>query len=66
MPVANCSRSLSCDDCLGARDPYCGWCSLDRTYELPICTIFPDLFTYRVGQKTGPLFEVHNFFYIMT
>ncbi|XP_071778207.1 semaphorin-4E [Centroberyx gerrardi] len=25
MPLANCGRSLSCMDCVLARDPYCGW-----------------------------------------
>ncbi|XP_029929740.1 semaphorin-4E-like [Myripristis murdjan] len=25
IPPANCSRSLSCMDCVLARDPYCGW-----------------------------------------
>jgi len=33
LPVANCSHYGSCEDCLGARDPYCGWCSHDRKYE---------------------------------
>ncbi|KAM9845219.1 semaphorin-4E-like isoform 1-T2 [Aulostomus maculatus] len=25
VPVATCARSLSCMDCVLARDPYCGW-----------------------------------------
>lgn len=25
IPLANCERSLSCMDCVLARDPYCGW-----------------------------------------
>jgi len=33
LPVSNCSRSSSCEECLTARDPYCGWCSHDRRYE---------------------------------
>jgi len=37
LPVANCSRYASCEDCLSARDPYCGWCSVHRRYEpLPL------------------------------
>ncbi|KAH9508125.1 Plexin-A4 [Bulinus truncatus] len=28
MKVENCSQYTSCSDCLGARDPHCGWCSL--------------------------------------
>ena len=33
MPVANCSGYGSCEECLAARDPYCGWCSFDRKYD---------------------------------
>ena len=25
IPLATCGRSLSCMDCVLARDPYCGW-----------------------------------------
>lgn len=25
IPLATCERSLSCMDCVLARDPYCGW-----------------------------------------
>ena len=25
IPLATCGRSLSCTDCVLARDPYCGW-----------------------------------------
>lgn len=28
--VQDCSRYRSCSECLGARDPYCGWCSLEN------------------------------------
>ncbi|OWF53205.1 Plexin-A3 [Mizuhopecten yessoensis] len=27
--VKNCSQYKTCDTCLGTRDPYCGWCSLE-------------------------------------
>ncbi|XP_035826878.1 plexin-A2 [Aplysia californica] len=29
MKVANCSVHTTCTDCLAARDPYCGWCSME-------------------------------------
>ncbi|XP_069629825.1 plexin-C1 [Haliaeetus albicilla] len=29
IPVANCGRYVSEQECLSAKDPYCGWCSLN-------------------------------------
>jgi len=26
----NCSQYTTCGGCLGAMDPYCGWCSLEN------------------------------------
>uniref|UniRef100_A0A8C8BRD5 Plexin C1 n=1 Tax=Otus sunia TaxID=257818 RepID=A0A8C8BRD5_9STRI len=34
IPVANCSRYVSEQECLSAKDPYCGWCSLNRRCTL--------------------------------
>ncbi|XP_061470157.1 plexin-A3 isoform X1 [Rhineura floridana] len=28
LPVENCEQYLSCAECLGSRDPHCGWCVL--------------------------------------
>uniref|UniRef100_A0A146MHQ7 Plexin-B n=2 Tax=Lygus hesperus TaxID=30085 RepID=A0A146MHQ7_LYGHE len=30
VPVEHCSSYLNCSSCLEAKDPYCGWCSLER------------------------------------
>nr|NP_524637.2 plexin A, isoform A [Drosophila melanogaster]AAF59394.1 plexin A, isoform A [Drosophila melanogaster] len=30
VKVFDCSDYKTCGDCLGARDPYCGWCSLEN------------------------------------
>ncbi|CAG5119135.1 unnamed protein product, partial [Candidula unifasciata] len=30
VKVQNCAQYLTCSECLGARDPYCGWCSLEN------------------------------------
>ncbi|KAG1679056.1 Plexin-B [Nymphon striatum] len=28
--IENCRAHTSCDTCLGAKNPYCGWCSLEK------------------------------------
>jgi len=32
--VQDCSQYLDCNQCLGAQDPYCGWCSLENKCSL--------------------------------
>lgn len=32
VKVQECHQHRTCMDCLGARDPYCGWCSLENKY----------------------------------
>ncbi|KAK3103520.1 hypothetical protein FSP39_019830 [Pinctada imbricata] len=34
MIVQNCSQYTSCATCRGAKDPYCGWCSLENKCSL--------------------------------
>ncbi|XP_009082132.1 PREDICTED: plexin-C1, partial [Acanthisitta chloris] len=34
IPVANCSKYASEQECLSAKDPYCGWCPLNRRCTL--------------------------------
>ena len=32
--VQDCSIYTSCGECLGSKDPYCGWCSLENKCSL--------------------------------
>lgn len=32
--VQDCAQYADCNQCLGARDPYCGWCSLENKCSL--------------------------------
>lgn len=32
VKVQECNVYKSCWDCLNAKDPYCGWCSLENKY----------------------------------
>ncbi|GAB6029881.1 Plexin-A2 [Chamberlinius hualienensis] len=34
LKVQNCNVYKNCGQCLGARDPYCGWCSLENKCSL--------------------------------
>lgn len=34
IKVQNCHSEKTCGDCLGARNPYCGWCSLENKCSL--------------------------------
>ncbi|KAJ1526203.1 hypothetical protein ONE63_009362 [Megalurothrips usitatus] len=34
VKVQDCGQYKTCGDCLGARDPYCGWCSLENKCSL--------------------------------
>uniref|UniRef100_A0A8C9MX93 Plexin C1 n=1 Tax=Serinus canaria TaxID=9135 RepID=A0A8C9MX93_SERCA len=38
IPVANCGRFASEQECLSAKDPYCGWCSFNQRYLLVVVT----------------------------
>ena len=32
VAVQSCSSYTTCSSCLSAKDPYCGWCSLEKRY----------------------------------
>ena len=34
VKLQNCATHKSCADCLGAKNPYCGWCSLENKCSL--------------------------------
>lgn len=34
VTIQECQAHKTCSDCLGARDPYCGWCSLENKCSL--------------------------------
>ncbi|XP_053111763.1 plexin-C1 isoform X2 [Hemicordylus capensis] len=34
IPVANCSKFISCNGCLSSMDPHCGWCHLNKRCTL--------------------------------
>ena len=34
LRVQDCSKYATCGDCLGSKDPYCGWCSLENKCSL--------------------------------
>uniref|UniRef100_A0A8C6MG83 Semaphorin 4e n=1 Tax=Nothobranchius furzeri TaxID=105023 RepID=A0A8C6MG83_NOTFU len=46
IPLANCERSLSCIDCVLARDPYCGWDAAGAAYPIKVVSL-----SVRVGGK---------------
>ncbi|XP_055922335.1 plexin-A4 isoform X2 [Eupeodes corollae] len=54
VKVYDCSDYLTCGQCLGARDPYCGWCSLENKCS-PRSTCEDDANDplYWVSYKTG-------------
>jgi len=35
LALWQCERFISCEECRAARDPFCGWCSLERRYVQP-------------------------------
>ncbi|XP_055999844.1 plexin-B-like isoform X4 [Ostrea edulis] len=34
IPVQNCQQYTTCNTCLGSKDPYCGWCTLNHRCTL--------------------------------
>ncbi|XP_048738667.2 plexin A3-like isoform X3 [Ostrea edulis] len=46
LAVQNCSQFTTCEECSGAMDPYCGWCSLENR-----CTLAQDCLDYSSHLK---------------
>lgn len=54
LKVHSCSTYTSCSTCLGAKDPYCGWCSLENKCSLrSVCQDDGNDPLYWVSYKTG-------------
>uniref|UniRef100_A0A670KIJ4 Plexin-A2 n=1 Tax=Podarcis muralis TaxID=64176 RepID=A0A670KIJ4_PODMU len=63
LPVENCEQYSSCAECLGSRDPHCGWCVLHnrccRESECPRAAE-PHRFTASLTQCVRLLVEPNN------
>ncbi|KAG1655459.1 Plexin-A4 [Nymphon striatum] len=46
VKLQDCSQYKTCSTCLGAKDPYCGWCSLENK-----CSLLGDCSHVQKGQK---------------
>uniref|UniRef100_A0ACB8ENG8 Uncharacterized protein n=1 Tax=Sphaerodactylus townsendi TaxID=933632 RepID=A0ACB8ENG8_9SAUR len=63
LPVENCEQYLTCPECLGSRDPHCGWCVLHnrccRESECPHAAE-PHHFTSTLSQCVKLIVEPNN------
>nr|XP_020648579.1 plexin-A3 isoform X1 [Pogona vitticeps]XP_020648580.1 plexin-A3 isoform X1 [Pogona vitticeps]XP_020648581.1 plexin-A3 isoform X1 [Pogona vitticeps]XP_020648582.1 plexin-A3 isoform X1 [Pogona vitticeps]XP_020648584.1 plexin-A3 isoform X1 [Pogona vitticeps] len=63
LPVENCEQYTSCAECLGSKDPHCGWCVLHnrccRESECPRAAE-PHRFTATLSQCVQLLVEPNN------
>ncbi|KAL8164328.1 UNVERIFIED_CONTAM: Plexin-A3 [Gekko kuhli] len=63
LPVENCAQYSSCAECLGSRDPHCGWCVLHnrccRESECPRATEL-HRFTATLSQCVRLIVEPNN------
>lgn len=46
VAIEKCDDYSNCRDCLQARNPYCGWCSLEKRYH-----IFTPIFIFLLFQS---------------
>ena len=50
--VQDCGVYKTCGECLGARDPYCGWCSLENKYgPFPFRRVRPTVSNYLLSVQ---------------
>lgn len=61
VKVHNCTIFQTCGDCLGARDPYCGWCSLENKCSLrSMCQDDANDPLFWVSYRTGKCTTIMN------
>lgn len=60
VPVESCEQYLSCDTCLGSRDPHCGWCVLHNTCSRrDKCERADELHRFTTDQRQCVQLSVH-------
>lgn len=61
VKVHDCTVFQTCGDCLGAKDPYCGWCSLENKCSLRSnCQDDSSDPLFWVSYKTGKCTTIMN------
>lgn len=61
VKVHDCTVFQTCSDCLGAKDPYCGWCSLENKCSLRSnCQDDTNDPLFWVSYKTGKCTTIMN------
>lgn len=61
VKVHDCTVFQTCSECLGAKDPYCGWCSLENKCSLKSnCHDDTNDPLYWVSYKTGKCTTIMN------
>ncbi|XP_048252946.1 plexin-A2-like isoform X3 [Haliotis rufescens] len=52
LKVQECSQYKTCGECLGAKDPYCGWCSLEN--KINMCSRQDECKAYEMTMRWLP------------